>query len=58
MDVYSDWIDACENVAQEAAAEEAEDKRFSAYGTTTGGVRGEEGVAEGEEADAGYDEDY
>lgn len=58
VDVYSDWIDACENVAQEAAADEAEDRRFSAYGTSTGGVRGGEGDGEGEEADAGYDEDY
>jgi len=58
VDVYSDWIDACENVAQEAAAEEAEDKRFSAYGTTTAGTKGGGGEDEGEEADVGYDEDY
>lgn len=39
MDVYSDWIDACENVAQEAAAQDAEDRKFSTYATakTAGG---------------------
>lgn len=36
VDVYSDWIDACESVAQEAVAEDAEeptaeDKTFSTY---------------------------
>lgn len=60
VDVYSDWIDACENVAQEAAAEEAEDKRFSAYGTSSGGAKAGEGDGEedDEEEDAGYDEEY
>lgn len=34
VDVYSDWIDACESVAQEAIAHEeptAEDRTFSTY---------------------------
>ena len=26
VDVYADWVDACEEVAQEAAAAEAEDR--------------------------------
>ena len=37
VDVYGDWVDACEEVAQDAAAAEAEDKaaerRSSAYGS-------------------------
>lgn len=37
VDVYSDWIDACESVAQEAVQEDevatAEDKEFSSYAT-------------------------
>jgi transcription elongation factor Elf1 len=41
-DVYSDWIDACEDVAQEAAAaeaaESAKDREFSSY--ATGGTAG------------------
>jgi len=53
VDVYSDWVDACENVAQEAAAAEVEDKRFSNYGTQSA-VAGADGVEE----DAGYDDDY
>ena len=34
VDVYSDWIDACESVAQAAIAQEeptAEDRTFSTY---------------------------
>ncbi|KIW10272.1 hypothetical protein PV08_11234 [Exophiala spinifera] len=38
VDVYSDWIDACENVAQEAAAQEAEDQKFSSYATARPGA--------------------
>lgn len=57
MDVYSDWIDACEAVARENADGEggeadadAEDRRFSAYGTSK-----EAAAAGGDEDD---DEDY
>lgn len=32
VDVYSDWIDACEQVAKEAAESDAKDKEFSSYG--------------------------
>jgi transcription elongation factor Elf1 len=50
VDVYSDWVDACENVAQEAAATDAEDRRFSTYGTSTA-------AAGGEDADNDYDDE-
>lgn len=33
VDVYAAWIDACDDVAKQAAAEEAADKRFSSYAT-------------------------
>ncbi|KAJ9611960.1 hypothetical protein H2200_003555 [Cladophialophora chaetospira] len=33
VDVYSDWVDACEDVAKAAAEEEAKDKEFSDYAT-------------------------
>ncbi|KAG9786143.1 hypothetical protein KCU88_g2312, partial [Aureobasidium melanogenum] len=56
VDVYSDWIDACENVAQEAAAREAEDQQFSSYATERhGGVATAAGGDDEEEADADYD---
>lgn len=61
VDVYSDWIDACENVAQEAAAEEAADKNFSDYATTKPvrkTLAGGGGGGGDEEDDAVYDEDY
>jgi transcription elongation factor Elf1 len=32
VDVYSDWVDACEDVAQEAAAAETQDRRGSSHG--------------------------
>lgn len=32
VDVYSDWIDACEQVAKEAAETDAKDREFSSYG--------------------------
>lgn len=55
VDVYSDWIDACENVAQEAAAQEAEDQKFSSYATARSGAAaaggGEEEEEEEEDAD-------
>lgn len=50
VDVYSDWIDACEEVAKEAADAEAEDKRFSSYATERAAVGGDE--------DKDYDGDY
>ncbi|KAK4945113.1 hypothetical protein LTR10_015539 [Elasticomyces elasticus] len=52
VDVYSDWVDACENVAQEAAAQDAEDAKFSSYasaratGTAAAGGDNEEEDAE------------
>lgn len=52
VDVYSDWIDACESVAQEAATAEAEDRKFSTYGTTATAAN-----ADGEEEDGAYDDD-
>lgn len=33
VDVYSDWVDACEDVAKNAAEEDAEDAKFSSYAT-------------------------
>ncbi|EXJ80369.1 hypothetical protein A1O1_08513 [Capronia coronata CBS 617.96] len=54
VDVYSDWIDACENVAQEAAAQEAEDQKFSSYATARSGAAAAGGDDE-EEVDAEYD---
>jgi len=54
VDVYSDWIDACENVAQEAAAQEAEDQKFSSYATARpGGAAAAGGDDEGEDGDYG-----
>lgn len=63
VDVYSDWIDACENVAQEAAAEEAADRNFSDYATAKSSRKsaaGTSGGGAGEEAedDGVYDDDY
>lgn len=51
VDVYSDWIDACEEVAKEAADAEAEDRRFSNYATGTA-------AAGGDDEDHDYDGDY
>jgi transcription elongation factor Elf1 len=57
VDVYSDWVDACENVAQEAAAQEAaekeerdKDRRFSSYAADAGKT--------GADDDDDADEDY
>lgn len=64
MDVYSDWIDACENVAQEAALQEKDDRDFSSYATgARGGAVSSGGVAgaredDEEEEGGGYDDDY
>ena len=46
-DVYSDWIDACEDVAEQSAAKEAEetakDREFSSYATAgASGAGGED----------------
>jgi len=54
VDVYSDWIDACEAVAREnadgeAGEADAEDRRFSSYGTG-----GEAAAAGGDEDDEDY----
>jgi len=56
VDVYSDWVDACENVAQEAAAAEVEDRKFSSYATT--GTPVAPPAADGDEEDGVYDDDY
>lgn len=54
VDVYSDWVDACENVAQEAAEQEAEDQKFSNYATArTGGAAATAAGAEDDEEDDG-----
>jgi transcription elongation factor Elf1 len=45
-DVYADWIDACEDVAKEAAeaeaAESAKDREFSNYATAGAGGEDED----------------
>ncbi|OAL26016.1 hypothetical protein AYO20_10285 [Fonsecaea nubica] len=60
VDVYSDWIDACEDVAKDAASREAEDDaKFSSYaasgkaGADIGGAEG--GADEDEDVDYGDD---
>ncbi|OAP56725.1 hypothetical protein AYL99_08837 [Fonsecaea erecta] len=51
VDVYSDWIDACEDVAKEAATHEAEeDAKFSSY-ATSGRAGAGAGAAGGRGAD-------
>lgn len=57
--MYSDWIDACESVAQEAVAEQAteEDKNFSTYATERPRAAVTGGNEEDEEEDDGYDDD-
>lgn len=61
VDVYSDWIDACENVAQEAAVQDAEDQKFSSYatagtrtGATTAAAGGDEKDEDGDYGDGDY----
>lgn len=60
VDVYSDWIDACEEVAQEAAADQEapneEDKAFSSYATDRPRPAATADDREVEE-DGGYDDD-
>ncbi|KAK5083202.1 hypothetical protein LTR05_007086 [Lithohypha guttulata] len=58
VDVYSDWIDACESVAQEAAADNepnAEDKAFSNYASERPRATA---AGNDDDEDAGYDDDY
>ncbi len=64
VDVYSDWVDACEEVAHKKVDDElggnaskpnAEDMDFSTYGTESGPRRAM--VADGDE-DLVNDEDY
>ncbi|KAK5942225.1 hypothetical protein PMZ80_006180 [Knufia obscura] len=59
IDVYSDWIDACESVAQDAVAQEkeatAEDKEFSTYASER--PRAAATAGGDDEEDGGYDED-
>jgi transcription elongation factor Elf1 len=56
VDVYSDWIDACENVAQEAAAQDAEDQKFSSYATArTGGTAAAAAGEDDQEQDGAYE---
>lgn len=56
VDVYSDWIDACESVAQQVVANEVteEDKNFSTYASERPRATAARGD---EEEDAGYDDD-
>jgi len=72
VDVYSDWIDACEAVALNhredvgGSAATDEDRKFSSYGTRNEGGAGGGGGSgraagveddEDEDEDAGYDDD-
>ena len=57
VDVYSDWIDACEAVAREGAEADEEDRRFSTYGTQRATAAAARGGGEGEDEDGAYDED-
>jgi len=58
VDVYSEWIDACESVAQDAVAQEkeatADDRDFSSYATERARAAA---AGASEEEDGGYDED-
>jgi transcription elongation factor Elf1 len=55
-DVYSDWVDACEDVAQQAAdlerEEQVKDREFSNYASRSGRTVG--GDEEDEEDDGDY----
>jgi len=59
VDVYSEWIDACEAVAVDAVAQETrdaeEDRKFSSYATER--PRATAGGDEEEEEDGGFDDD-
>ena len=55
VDVYTDWIDACESVAQDAVQQENEaDKAFSSYATRRPAATAGD---DDEDEDAGYDAD-
>jgi len=56
VDVYSDWIDACDEVAREAAEAEADDRKFSTYGTA-GQASGTRTGGAGEDEDGGYEDE-
>lgn len=63
VDVFSDWIDACEAVAQDGIAQEEQvteaDKQFSTYANEK--PRGAPKVGADDEEDGGYgddDDDY
>ena len=62
VDVYSDWVDACEDVAQEAAAaevaERAEDRRFSSYGTGVAATRRDADDDDDDDDEKAADEEY
>ena len=52
VDVYSDWVDACEDVAQEAAAkDDVAERNFSSYASHSAAAGGD-----GEEDDGEYDD--
>ena len=55
--MYSDWIDACDEVAKEAAVADAEDRRFSNYGTRPE-ASAAAATAGGDAEDDGYGDDY
>ena len=61
VDVYSEWLDACEEVAQQAAAQEMsenvteDDKKFSSYASEQRPRTGN--VIDDDEEDAAYDAD-
>lgn len=55
VDVYSDWIDACDEVAREAAEQDADDRKFSSYGARPEG--GARAGAEADDEDGGYGDD-
>jgi transcription elongation factor Elf1 len=59
VDVYSDWIDACEDVAKDAAEEDAaEEAKFSSYASGEQATRRQpQRVEDDEDEDAGYDDD-
>lgn len=64
VDVYSDWIDACEAVAKDAVAQEegvtAADKEFSRYAVDERPPRATmaaPGTGSDEDDDGGYDDE-
>lgn len=57
VDVYSDWVDACENVAKDAADEDAEDAKFSSYATAGDQPQGRTGPVAAGAGGGGADAD-